>query len=82
MLLNGLMFMIAFNFNSYRLDLSHCSLLQYTGAATTLLCALDPEISPGTYYADCCIKSGSLHPKMKDEKLMKQLWTVSEELVK
>ncbi|KDO26516.1 hypothetical protein SPRG_07918 [Saprolegnia parasitica CBS 223.65] len=51
------------------------------GAATTIVAALDPAVQPGGYYADCQV-STDLHPKATDVDLARQLWEVSESLVK
>lgn len=52
------------------------------GAATTLVVALDPQVKPGGYYADCVETGGKkLHAKATDEELAKRLWDVSEKLV-
>ncbi|KDO18234.1 hypothetical protein SPRG_16338 [Saprolegnia parasitica CBS 223.65] len=51
------------------------------GAATTIVAALDPAVQPGGYYADCQL-STDLHPKATDVDLARQLWEVSESLVK
>lgn len=49
------------------------------GAATTVFCALSPDIVPGEYYCDCQVSS-KVHAKGKDMNLAKQLWDVSEQI--
>lgn len=49
------------------------------GAATTVLCALSPDVVAGQYYADCAV-STLLHQKATDDDLAKQLWGVSEQV--
>ncbi|KAJ1557686.1 hypothetical protein HK405_015407, partial [Cladochytrium tenue] len=51
------------------------------GAATTVVCALDPAVQPGKYYKDCQVSS-ELHPLAFDDTLSARLWSVSEEMVK
>ena len=51
-----------------------------TGAATTVLAALDPEILHGAYYCDCQV-STALHPLAQDAELAGKLWELSENLV-
>jgi NAD(P)-dependent dehydrogenase (short-subunit alcohol dehydrogenase family) len=52
------------------------------GAATQVLCALDPGVTPGGYYADCAPQSRALHPMAGDAKLQARLWEHTEELVR
>ena len=49
------------------------------GAATTVLCALSPDVQPGGYYMDCA-PSTLLHAKATDVKLAQDLWEISEKL--
>lgn len=49
------------------------------GAATTVLCALAPDVIPGEHYADCAV-SDLVHPKGTDEGFARQFWELSEQL--
>lgn len=49
------------------------------GAATTVLCALSPDIVPGAHYSDCQV-SDKVHTKGQDMTLARQLWDVSEQI--
>jgi len=50
------------------------------GAATTVYCALSPDIAAGSYYEDCHLSS-HIHPKALDEPSAKRLWDISEKMV-
>ena len=50
------------------------------GAATTVLAALDPEIQPNEYYADCNICK-NIHPSAANPEQQIKLWDISESLV-
>ena len=50
------------------------------GAATTVVCALDPKIEFGKYYFDCQV-SNMLHERAMDEVLAAKLTTVSRQLI-
>eukprot|EP01041_Mallomonas_annulata_P000405 gene405-737_t len=47
------------------------------GSATSVLAALDPNVTPGMYYEDCKL-SDKTHPKADDMDLAKRLWEASE----
>jgi hypothetical protein len=52
------------------------------GAATTVLCALYPEVKSGGYYYDCKSSEGErLHPMALDDTLSKKLWELSEKVI-
>jgi NAD(P)-dependent dehydrogenase (short-subunit alcohol dehydrogenase family) len=51
------------------------------GTATTLYCALSPDIVPGEYYANSQIETTYVHPKANDIEVAKTLWQVSERLI-
>eukprot|EP01034_Spumella_vulgaris_P023542 gene23542-29766_t len=44
------------------------------GSSTTLLCALDPNITRGGYYSDCQIETVEVHERASDQQLMSKLW--------
>jgi len=48
------------------------------GIATTIFCALAPNVQSGEYYADCDISPA--HPCSFDRALGQRLWTISENL--
>ncbi len=50
------------------------------GASTTVLAALDPQIRPGEYYANCQV-SHDIHVSANDPDLQVKLWNVSEKMV-
>lgn len=52
------------------------------GSATTLFCALSPDVIPGEYYVDCQVEKKYIHKRIKDLDLMRRLWDVSVELTK
>jgi len=52
------------------------------GAATTLLTALTPELTPGGWYCDCQETTAVLHATANDSTLAKALWDKSEDIVK
>lgn len=50
------------------------------GAATTLYCALSPDIVPGEFYMDCRVETGPearRHVLSSDEVLARKLWEAS-----
>eukprot|EP01031_Cornospumella_fuschlensis_P028350 gene28350-34227_t len=47
------------------------------GTATTLYCALSPDIIPGEYYSNCTVEKRVIHAKASDVELAKKLWEVS-----
>jgi NAD(P)-dependent dehydrogenase (short-subunit alcohol dehydrogenase family) len=51
------------------------------GSATTVLCALDPNIKPGGFYADCAFEGSVKHPKIYNDEVAIKLWDVSERLI-
>lgn len=50
------------------------------GAACTLVCALDPGVVGGAYYADCAV-SGNVHELGMDKEAGKRLWDISEKML-
>jgi NAD(P)-dependent dehydrogenase (short-subunit alcohol dehydrogenase family) len=52
------------------------------GAATTVVCALDPNLKPGKWYIDCNETLEDLHPCANDEAIASRLWDVTEDLIK
>jgi hypothetical protein len=50
------------------------------GSASTLVCALDPGVVGGAYYADCAV-SGYVHEMGMDEEAGKKLWDISEKML-
>lgn len=52
------------------------------GAATSVLCALDPSLEAGGYYYDCHLSQGEgLHAKANDKALAERLWKETEKWV-
>jgi NAD(P)-dependent dehydrogenase (short-subunit alcohol dehydrogenase family) len=56
------------------------------GAATQVLCALDPAVKPSGYYVDCAEEpsareGGAIHPRANDAALAKLLWEHTEGVV-
>ena len=51
------------------------------GSATSIVCALDPDVIPGEYYADSKLETRLVHPKASDTELAKKLWDFIEELI-
>ncbi|KAJ1559112.1 hypothetical protein HK405_011968 [Cladochytrium tenue] len=51
------------------------------GAATSVLCALDPDLQAGKYYVDCHV-SEKHHPLAFNDALAIRLWELSESMVK
>lgn len=51
------------------------------GASTSLVAALDPDVVPGGYYADCQIEPVKVHPMNADEEVAKKLWEVTEKII-
>jgi retinol dehydrogenase-12 len=52
------------------------------GAATQVMCVLDPGVTPNGYYADCAPQSHALHPLAGDAPLQARLWEHTEALVR
>lgn len=52
------------------------------GSATSLYCALSPDVVPGEYYSDCKLEKVIVHKKANDSELMRQLWEASVDLTK
>jgi NAD(P)-dependent dehydrogenase (short-subunit alcohol dehydrogenase family) len=52
------------------------------GAATQVMCALDPGVTPSGYYADCAPAAEALHPRAGDAALQARLWEHTEALVR
>jgi NAD(P)-dependent dehydrogenase (short-subunit alcohol dehydrogenase family) len=50
------------------------------GTATTIVCALDPNVQPDRYYEDCNV-SDRVHHAAFDKDIMAKLWTVSASMV-
>lgn len=50
------------------------------GSATSVYCALSPDVVPGAYYSDCAQESNT-HPKAFDSKLAQDLWQASEKII-
>ncbi|KAJ1548029.1 hypothetical protein HK405_004376 [Cladochytrium tenue] len=50
------------------------------GAATSVYCALTPDLHPGKYYKDCAVSSQTHHLAYNDD-LSRRLWDVSESMV-
>jgi retinol dehydrogenase-12 len=50
-------------------------------ASTSLVAALDPDVVPGGYYADCQIETERRHPAVLDEGIAKKLWEVTEKII-
>ncbi|KAJ1561490.1 hypothetical protein HK405_003779 [Cladochytrium tenue] len=50
------------------------------GAATSVYCALTPDLQTGKYYKDCAV-SNETHPLSYDDDLAKRLWDLSESMV-
>ena len=53
------------------------------GAATSVYCALCPEVASqsGAHFADCAVDTVFLHPKALDAELAEALWKASEKIV-
>jgi retinol dehydrogenase-12 len=51
------------------------------GASTSLVAALDPDVVPGGYYADCQIEDARVHPAVLNEGIAKKLWDVTEKII-
>jgi retinol dehydrogenase-12 len=52
------------------------------GAATTVLCSIDPDTKAGKWYFDCNETLEHLHPRANDATAASRLWDVSEDLIK
>ncbi|KAJ3302397.1 Retinol dehydrogenase 12 [Kappamyces sp. JEL0829] len=51
------------------------------GAATTMVCALDPNVQFGKYYSDCQVEAKRVHEHAFDGPMAKELWRVSVEML-
>jgi hypothetical protein len=63
--------------------LAHRPKTSAEGAATTVLCALDPRVAGGGhfYYVDCVPEARRVHPLAADEALARELWAYTERAV-